>query len=195
MKRHPVLGLWFVAALALAAGCGNSADDRRMAESAEPPEHDASKPSAGQPEEPQRSSGKPTAPVSIDYDIIGVPLVGHPVNIDIAVSSTQGEAPVKLSWHVLDTGSLSFPESQLREVAVRVAERQPQTRQVTVVPQREGRLYLNVTAEVETPNGAMLKTIAIPIQVGSAPGEPEPEGEVKQDAEGEAIESLPADEG
>jgi hypothetical protein len=189
MQRHLLWPIVLLAVLAFAAGC----KDVSEGSGATPTDHGVE--TAKTAAEPQRSPGKPTAPVFIDYDIIGVPLVGHPVNIDIAVSSTQGDAPVKLSWHVLDTGSLSFPESQLREVAVRVAERQPQTRQVTVVPQREGRLYLNVTAEVETPNGAMLKTIAIPIQVGSAPGEPEPEGEVKQDAEGEAIESLPADEG
>ncbi|WP_348246283.1 hypothetical protein, partial [Salmonella enterica] len=67
--------------------------------------------------QPPSSPGKPTAPVTIDYDVIGVPIVGHPVNVDIAVSSTQGDAPVKLRWHVLDTGSMSFPESQAREVS------------------------------------------------------------------------------
>lgn len=190
MQRQLFWPIALLAVLAFAAGCRDANEGGEVATAEDGGE--AVKPAAA---EPQTSPGKPTAPISIDYDIIGVPLVGHPVNIDIAVSSTQGEAPVKLSWHVLDTGSLSFPESQLREVAVRVAERQPQTRQVTVVPQREGRLYLNVTAEVETPNGAMLKTIAIPIQVGSAPGKPEPEGQVQEDAEGETVESLPADEG
>ncbi|HET6630855.1 MAG TPA: hypothetical protein VFG91_13870 [Woeseiaceae bacterium] len=190
MKRHLLWPIGLLAMLALAAGCKDVSDGEGTAALEQGAQ--AAKPVAA---EPQTSPGKPTAPISIDYDIIGVPIVGHPVNVDIRVSSTQGEAPVKLSWHVLDTGSLAFPESQLREVAVRVNPRQSETRQVTVVPQREGRLYLNVTAEVETPDGAMLKTIAIPIQVGNAPGEPEPEGEVKQDAEGEAIESLPADGG
>lgn len=189
MKRHLLWPIGLLAALAFAAGCKDAS------EGGEPAKAEVGGEPAETAAEPQRSPGKPTAPVSIDYDIIGVPIVGHPVNIDVAVSSTQGDMPVKLSWRVLDTGSLSFPESQLREVAVRVNEREAQTRQITVVPQREGRLYLNVTAEVETPNGAMLKTLAIPIQVGSAPGEPDPEGEVKEDADGEAIESLPADEG
>lgn len=190
MKRYSLHGAWLAAAIAC-TGCDNGGD--AAAGSAE----DAGKPAATQAAKPQASPGKPTAPISIDYDIIGVPIVGHPVNIDLAVSSTQGDAPVKLTWHVLDTGSLSFPDSQLREVSLRVNSRQAETRQVTVVPQREGRLYLNVTAEVETADGAMLKSMAIPIQVGSAPGEPvqEQNGEVKEDAEGETIVSLPADEG
>ncbi|HEX2139118.1 MAG TPA: hypothetical protein VHG33_05340 [Woeseiaceae bacterium] len=193
MKRHlsrSIIGL--LAAVAFAAGCKNAADESRE------PDAEAAgveKTSAAAPGE--ASPGKPSAPVDIDYDIVGVPIVGHPVNIDLAVSSTQGDAPVKLTWHVLDTGSLSFPESQLREVSLRVNARQAQTRQVTVVPQREGRLYLNVTAEVETADGAMLKSMAIPIQVGSAPGQQQQEqnGEVKQDSDGETIVSLPADEG
>jgi hypothetical protein len=40
----------------------------------------------------------------------------------------------------------------------------------------------------------MLKSMAIPIQVGSAPAELETNGELKTDAEGEAIVSMPADE-
>lgn len=194
MKRYPALELYLAAALAFAAGC-NDTEEARSGQASADNGQAAAKPTPGQPAEPQRSPGKPSAPISIDYDIIGVPIVGHPVNIDLAVSSTQGEAPVKLTWRVLDTGSLSFPDSQLREVSVRVDQRRPETRQVTVVPQREGRLYLNVTAEMETADGAILKTIAIPIQVGTAPGEPEPDGEVKQDADGETIVSLPADEG
>jgi hypothetical protein len=63
-----------------------------------------------------------------------------------------------------------------------------------VVPQREGRLYLNVSAEVETEQGTLLKSMAIPIQVGSAPRELQTNGEVSQDADGEAIVSMPADE-
>ena len=192
MQRHLLWPIVLLAVLAFAAGCKNANEGGEGAAVEDGGE--ATKPAAA---EPQTSPGKPTAPISIDYDIIGVPLVGHPVNIDIAVSSTRGEAPVKLSWHVLDTGSLSFPDSQLREVSLRVNSRQAETRQVTVVPQREGRLYLNVTAEIETADGAMLKSMAIPIQVGSAPGEPEqePNGEVKEDADGETIVSLPADEG
>lgn len=192
MQRHLLYGS-VLAALFLAAGCKDTGSGDSGSAAAERGQAQAT--SAKPLPEPQRSPGKPAAPVSIDYDIIGVPIVGHPVNIDVEVSSTQGDAPVRLRWHVLDSGSLSFPEAQVREVAVRVNPRQAETRQVTVVPQREGRLYLNVTAEVETPDGAMLKSIAIPIQVGDAPGEPEPAGELGEDAGGEAVMSLPADEG
>ncbi len=204
MKRKSALELCLVAALTIAAGCNDAGDAGRVEGTADTAAEargpagvadssQAERESAKPLPDAARSPGKPGAPVAIDYAIIGVPIVGHPVNIDVALSSTRGDAPVRLSWHVLDSGSLSFPESQAREVAVRVTSRQVETRQVTVVPQREGRLYLNVTAEVETPDGAMLKSIAIPIQVGDAPGEPAPAGELKEDAGGEAVMSLPAD--
>lgn len=142
----------------------------------------------------QAAAGKPTAPIDIEYDVIGTPIVGQPVNIDLSIRSTRGDAPVRLSYRVLDSKSMSFPDAQAKEVALRVGDTQPAVRQVTIVPQREGRLYLNVTAEVETPGGAMFKSIAIPVQVGSGPTEQEPEGTLKEDAEGEAVLSLPADE-
>ncbi len=187
MPLHLLTAIGLLAILGLTAACGEANEGSGATAAV-----DADS-SAGPAAKPRTSPGKPGAPIAIDYDIIGVPLVGQPVNIDVAVSSARGEAPVKLSWRVLDGGSLSFPEQQQREVALRVSPRQAETRQVTVVPQREGRLYLNVTAEMETPEGAMLKTVAIPIQVGGPPGTPEPAGEVKEDSGGEAVMSLPAD--
>jgi hypothetical protein len=169
---------------------GNTAGEATVvAEAPAKPAQDATADAAASP-------GKPTAPIAIDYQIIGTPIVGNPVSIDVNVSSTRGDVPIKLSYRIVDADSLSFAEAQPQEVALgRVSERQPAVRQVTVIPQREGRLYLNVTAEIETPDGALIKSMAIPIQVGSGPGKREKNGEVTVDADGEAIISLPADEG
>lgn len=141
------------------------------------------------------AAGKPTAPIDIGYDVIGTPIVGQPVSIDLSVRSTRGgDAPVRLRYKVLDTQAMSFPDTQARELALKVGGREPAVRQVTVVPQREGRLYLNVTAEVETPGGALIKSIAIPVQVGKGgPVDRKPGGTLKEDADGETVISLPAD--
>jgi hypothetical protein len=69
--------------------------------------------------------------------------------------------------------------------------------QVAVVPQREGRLYINVSAEVETAGGTIIKSMAIPIQVGNAPVQPQlkqPQlnGELKEGPDGETVISMPA---
>ena len=41
--------------------------------------------------------------------------------------------------------------------------------QVTVVPAREGRLFLNVAAQMQTETGSLQTVTAIPLQVGAAP--------------------------
>lgn len=185
MKRRILYGLCCLALAA--AGCREGEDTAGMDTADEP---------AGerQAADAQAPAGKPTAPIDIDYEVIGTPLVGQPVNIDLSVKATRGDAPVRLSYRVLDSNSMSFPDAQAREVSLRVGDREPAVRQVTVVPQREGRLYLNVTAEIETPGGAMIKSIAIPVQVGSGTTKPEPDGTLEEDADGEAVISLPADE-
>jgi len=66
--------------------------------------------------------------------------------------------------------------------------------QVRVVPMREGRLYLNVSASVETENGSMSTVTAIPIQVGDATRTLSENGELQTDAEGNQIRVMPAKE-
>ena len=57
---------------------------------------------------------------------------------------------------------------------------------------REGRIYLNVSAAVDTPEGIMSYVTAIPLQVGDAPRELVENGTVVETESGELIRSLPA---
>jgi hypothetical protein len=143
----------------------------------------------------EASAGKPTAPIAIDYTVVGTPVVGQPVSINLEVSSMLPGRAVTLNYRINDARNLVFPQAQAQRVALGVlGDSDRAAQQVIVVPQREGRLYLNVSAEVETEQGTLLKSMAIPIQVGSAPRELQTNGEVSQDADGEAIVSMPADE-
>jgi len=63
--------------------------------------------------------------------------------------------------------------------------------QVLVVPQREGRLFLNVAADVQTEGGTISTVTAVPLQVGAAPTSPTENGTVTTDENGEAIRVLP----
>lgn len=142
----------------------------------------------------QQSAGKPSAPVDIEYSIIGSAIVGQPVSINVEVSSRLPDRPITLNYRINDARNLSFPQAQPQRVALAApGDMEPRLQQVTVVPQREGRLYLNVTAEVETPDGMLLKSMAIPIQVGEAPRQLETNGEVEERG-GERVNSLPAEE-
>jgi hypothetical protein len=139
------------------------------------------------------SPGKPSAPVSIDYKVLGTPLVGQPLAVEIRIAANEPGQSMRLKYFINDADSLMFADSQPESIDVKIAADEPvAARQVRLVPQREGRLYLNVTAELETADGMMLKSIAVPISVGSNAVRIELNGAMKKAADGETVISLPA---
>ncbi len=144
---------------------------------------------------PDRSPGKPSAPVDIRYQVLGTPLVGQPVAIELTLASPLSGRQMRLSYFINDPESMRFADAEPRKIELGIdAEKGGAARQVTVVPQREGRVYLNVTAEIETETGFQLKSIAIPLSVGHAEGVPAVNGELTETAEGETVISMPAAE-
>ncbi len=141
---------------------------------------------------------KPSAPISIRYEIQGTPIVGQPVAVNVFVSSNMHNRALTVHYRVNDATSMLFPESQVRLTEFDAgAENALRSQQITVIPQREGRLYLNVSAELLTVDGSdsrLMKTAAIPIQVGSAPPELESNGELKETDAGETVVSMPAEQ-
>jgi hypothetical protein len=143
----------------------------------------------------QSSPGKISAPINIDYSIMGNPIVGMPVGINIEVSSPINDREILVHYRVNEYGSLTFPETQVQDVSLLpLADTVLRSQQVTVVPQREGRIFLVVSAEIETDGGTMIKSMSIPIQVGRAPREATLNGNLVEDADGEAGISMPATE-
>ena len=169
--------------LALLAGCG--ADDA-AAPAANP------KASAGTP---TSVTAKPQGPVSIDYRIIGAPIVGQPLAIDIELTSLLGPQAITLSYRINDSTALEFSEAQPAQVSIAPSSSEtPSLQQVRLVPLREGRLFLNVSASVDVDGETYSTAMAIPVQVGSAPRQPEDNGTLTTDETGAAIRSLPASE-
>jgi hypothetical protein len=143
---------------------------------------------------PRTSPGKPSAPINIDYEIMGTPVIGVPLSINVKISSTLDQ-PVTVNYRINDTTSLMFTHAQSERVSlVPVGDETFSAEQVTVIPQREGRLFLNVAAEIETELGMMAKVMAIPIQVGSFRPTPQVNGELTTGDDGEALISMPAKE-
>ncbi len=137
----------------------------------------------------------PSGPISVSYRIIGRPVVGQPVAIDLRFVSLVSDRPVNVAYRILDPTALRLADSQPESLSVAPAEDaggRPQ--QVTIVPLREGRLYLNVAASIETENGTLSTVTAIPIQVGEAPRSVQQNGVAGTDENEEAIRSLPAQE-
>lgn len=144
---------------------------------------------------PARTS-KVQSPVQIDYQVIGMPIVGQPVAVELQLRSTLGEQPYRVSFRVNDPTAMQLPESQSATISIAPAvDAARSSQQVTVIPLREGRLYLNVAADIETDSGSLQTVIAIPIQVGAAaPRQILDNGTVSSDDEGNLYQSLPAQE-
>jgi len=147
------------------------------------------------PENDNAAMASPSGPITISYRIIGKPIVGETVAIDLRIASTLEDQPYNVSYRLNDITAMRLPESQPARVAVvpNVGE-DFNLQQVVVIPLREGRLYLNVAAEFDTGDGSMSTVTAIPIQVGSGARELQENGIVTMDENGEPIRSLPARE-
>lgn len=187
-KRSTVAAVFAV--LAVLAGCGDAGNDGHAAPDVRPVTADTKAGGGKSPATPVR----PSPPISFRYDVQGTPIVGQPVAVNVFVSSPAKSGPMSLSYRVTDASSMTFPKSQALRSQMAVAENdEPRRQQITVIPQREGRLYLNVSAEIETPDGTMMRTVAIPIQVGSAPPDLEVNGELVETEDGEVVVSMPAE--
>jgi hypothetical protein len=145
--------------------------------------------------EPVTSTAKIGDPITIAYRMIGQPVIGQPLTIDLRISSVSGAQPVRVDYRIVDASALQLAESQLQYATVDpVAGDEGASEQVTVVPLREGRLYLNVAASIDTEQGAMSTVTAIPIQVGSTARVTEDNGELSRDASGETVRVLDGSE-
>lgn len=144
---------------------------------------------------PAASSAKPQSPVAIDYRIIGTPIVGQPLAIDIEVRSLLGPQQIALRYRINDSTAMQLTEAQPAEVSIApMADDAPTVQQVRLVPLREGRQFLNVSASIDVEGGQVTTAIAIPVQVGAAPRQPATNGVPGTDENGAAIRSLPANE-
>jgi hypothetical protein len=186
--RLPLLAL---SAMTLAA-CQNGSDDPAGSEADAAAGTVHSKPKSAA--EPRAAGGRPSAPINLDYEIMGTPVVGLPLSINLKASSSLDQ-PIRVNYRINDTTSLRFSDVQAETVSlVPIGDGAFSAEQVTVIPQREGRLFLNVSAEIDTEIGRMAKVMAIPIQVGSMRPTPQINGELTTDEEGEALISMPAQE-
>ena len=137
---------------------------------------------------------KPGSPYSISYRIIGTPIVGSPVIVDLRVASSLGPQPVNVDFRINDASSMLFGESQPASIRMDMADNESSVKQqVTVIPQREGRFYLNVSASFETESGTQSTVMAVPIQVGTGGRELQEHGTVELDENGEAVRVLTKD--
>lgn len=198
LNRAKTFG-WMLTASIYMAACGNSGGDKPAADAAAitPAEPEAAASAEPSPKPAPTYDGtiaKPGAPFSLSYEVIGTPIVGSPVTVNLRVMSTLGSQPLRVNYRINDAAAMMFHEAQPLSIEMApAADDNFVLQQVTVIPQREGRMYLNVGASVETEEGSMSSMMAIPIQVGTGGRILEEQGEVQTDEDGEAIRVLTPD--
>ena len=131
------------------------------------------------------------APFGIRYEVIGTPVVGSPVTLDLQIASAMGSQPVEISYEIPDPSSMMLHEAQPQSLMAEFdANEKFIGERVTVIPQREGRLYLNVSAAVTTENGRVSSVMSVPIHVGQVDTGLVEHGEVEFTEDGEAVKVL-----
>ena len=186
MKLMTRANIAAITATCFLAACGGAGDEAAVEQSSQ----DDRKPATA------HRTTEVQSPVEITYRVIGTPIVGQPIALDLQFESSFGAAPFTVTYRVNDETALQLPEAQSASISIAPAtDDERVAQQVTVVPLREGRLYLNVAAIIETESGSVRTVTAVPIQVGAAaPREIIENGTVTTDEDGNLIRSLPASE-
>ena len=134
------------------------------------------------------------AQMIVDYEIIGTPVVGSPVSIDLAITSLFGDEPVDLAFRIPDTTALTMDAAQPRDLRRTPSSDDRTIRErVTVIPQREGRLFINVSASRTDDAGSLTSAISIPLHVGNVDTSVREQGELQTNEDGETTRVLTSD--
>lgn len=193
MTRKSAIALLAFATLGFAA-CGSSEEPVATGSAPDKTVDKTQVADSSRPEGYSRIPATPASPFQFDYKLIGTPIVGSPVSFDLQVKSMLGNAPVDISYQVVDSTALMMPDAQPRMLTRAPLAGEDFVRErVTVIPQREGRMYFNVSAAVTTEEGTTSTVISIPMHVGDVDTGLVEHGELQTDAEGNTTRVLRRD--
>lgn len=145
------------------------------------------------------ASGKPGASVDLKFDIATKPELGKPLTVKVAVLPRSAEIS-QLRVVFQSNESVEVQSGSEMPVQEKPADGAVLSHAVTVVPRREGVLYLGAVALVESGSSSVARSFAIPIIVGDpvqaeqALAAKPAQGALAKGEGGEKIISLPASE-
>jgi hypothetical protein len=188
MTRVKIFWLTFaVATIASACGADDNAGLDTAADAAENTEQVAKLPGS----DGRGIPAKAGSPFAITYELVGTPIIGSPVTLNLTVASAVGPTPVEISYRVTDPTALRLHEAQPESLRAEMTMNETFVEdRVTIIPQREGRVYLNVEAGLATAEGRLSTTMAIPIHVGAVDTSPVEHGELETNEDGETTRVL-----
>lgn len=138
------------------------------------------------------SSGKPeTVPVNLKYRLLETPRVGQPFDVELTVVSSVDTPSLGF-----DVGTENGLHVDARTATYSVSSKPanaPETAVVSVTPTHEGRFHLHVTCNVMVGGRMLTRIVPIAIQVGQGTRAVGQMGEIRTDADGNDVISLPAE--
>ena len=138
------------------------------------------------------STAKPAPPISVDYQILGEPAVGRPLQIEVTTRSRATLSGVQLEIHAEERLAMSSVSPNRNISGSRREEATART--MTVTPLAEGVLEISVLVRATLNGTSQARSIVIPIRVGSADETGSHEHLVRIDETGERVISFPVDE-
>lgn len=148
--------------------------------------------------------GKPGAPVQVEYEVAGTPVVGQVTEILLDFKTGIADAPVYARYRAVDSSGLKVVDAASGRTAVNMRAEgagRAGREQLRIIPQREGRHFINVSVEIETEAGPVIRSLSIPVDVAGLGanlqnGLPEQPRlpPVETDPAGEAVIPMPARE-
>lgn len=138
------------------------------------------------------SPGKPLPPIDFEYELLGEPVVGQPLEIRVT-SGFQADLDA-LNVALSGNERMEVPAALARFRMARTAGSAPMTRTIRVTPLATGTTYLDVVLQADIGGRPQSRAVTIPIRVGDQTEQAAPDGTLSTDAEGQPIISLPAGE-
>lgn len=113
------------------------------------------------------SPGKRRSPITIGYQVLDVAAVGEPLTITLYFDSKTVDGDFEIHYRSSAPQQLALAPSQPETMQFGPdadGNYAPQT--VVLLPQENGRFYLQVSAGLQTQSGLVMRPYSIPVQVG-----------------------------
>ena len=140
------------------------------------------------------TTGKPVAPVLIDYQLGKEIQPGVPLIISITLTPMVDTQQLGMAYTLEGALNSGDPQQQFELGPRRAGEHVQQN--ITVIPQAEGRFHVYISASIENPSGhGGSRSLGIPVVVGNPPPPTlKPQEGMSTDSHGSPIIETPARE-
>tara|TARA_B100000902_G_C27105105_1_gene810743 strand:+ start:147 stop:629 length:483 start_codon:yes stop_codon:yes gene_type:complete len=107
----------------------------------------------------------------IKYDIQGKPIIGQAVSVKLIFDGSLESEQIQIEFKIEDPSSMIFSDAQVEKINLQYNQIKNDSifiQNVSIIPQKTGRIFLNVILSYEIKSGIVSIMKAIPIYVDSA---------------------------